>query len=63
MGWIIKKHSLTVTASNYHINIICIKLNKIVKDHEVGTLLFDPTTENVMMRLIVKTIVKDIWTL
>ena len=47
MEWIIKKYSMTVTASNYHINIICIKLNKIVKDHEVGTLLSDPTTENV----------------
>ena len=51
---------MIVTASNYHIYIIFIKLNKIVKDHEVGTLLFDATTENVMMRLIVKTIVKDI---
>ena len=47
MEWTIKKHSMIITASNYHINIICIKLNKIVKDHEVGTLLFDPTTENV----------------
>ena len=47
MEWTIKKHSMIITASNYYINIIYIKLNKIVKDHEVGTLLFDPTTENV----------------
>ena len=25
--WTIKKHSMIVTADNYHINIICIKVN------------------------------------
>ena len=38
---------MIVTASNYHINIICIKLNEIVKYPEVGTPLYDPTKENV----------------
>ena len=38
---------MIVTANNYHINIIYIKLNEIIKDPEVGTPLFDPTTENV----------------
>ena len=38
---------MIVTASNYHINIIYIKLNEIVKDREIGTPLYDPTTENV----------------
>ena len=47
---------MTVTASNYHINIICIKSNEVVKDPEVGTPLYDPATEHV----IVKTIVNDI---
>ena len=32
---------MIVTASNYHINIICIKLNEILKDPEVGTCLYD----------------------
>ena len=36
---------MIVTANNYYINIICIKLNEIVKDPEVGTPLFDPATE------------------
>ena len=38
---------MIVTANNYHINIIYIKLNEIIKDPEVETPLFDPTTENV----------------
>ena len=38
---------MIVTASNSHINIICIKLNEIVKDPEVGAPLYDPTTGNV----------------
>ena len=38
---------MIVTANSYHINIICIKLNEIVKDPEVKTPLFNPTTENV----------------
>ena len=25
--WTIKKHSMIVTADNYHINIICLKVN------------------------------------
>ena len=45
--WTIKKHSVIVTTNNYHINVICIKLNESVKDPEVGTPLFDPTSENV----------------
>ena len=38
---------MIVTANNYHINIICIKLNEIVKDSESETPLFEPTAENV----------------
>ena len=38
---------MIVTANNYHIYIICIKLNETVKDPEIGTPLFDPTSENV----------------
>ena len=38
---------MIATANNYHINIICIKLNEIVKHPEVGTPLFDSTTESV----------------
>ena len=38
---------MIATANNYHIYIICIKLNETVKDPEVGTPLFDPTSENV----------------
>ena len=38
---------MIVTTNNYHINVICIKLNESVKGPEVGTLLFDPTSENV----------------
>ena len=38
---------MIVTANNYHINIIYIKLNEIVKDPEVEAPLFDPTTKNV----------------
>ena len=50
--------SMIVTASNYQMNIICIKLNEIAKDPEIGTPLYDPTT--MMMHVIVKTIVNDI---
>ena len=45
--WTIKKHSLILIANNYHIYNICIKSNETVKDPEVGTPLFDPTSENV----------------
>ena len=38
---------MILTASKYHINIICVKLNEIVKDPKVGTPLYGPTTENV----------------
>ena len=38
---------MIVTANNYHINIIFIKSNEIVKHPEVGTPLFDLITENV----------------
>ena len=46
---------MIVTASNYHINIICIKLNEIVKDPEVGTPIFDPQRRMLKMYVIVKT--------
>ena len=55
----IKKHSMIVTASNYHINIICIKLNEIVKDPDAGAPLFDLITRMLMIKMIVKTIVND----
>ena len=42
----IKEHSMILTATNYHINIIRKKLNEIVQELEVGTPLFDLTTEN-----------------
>ena len=58
--WTIKKHSVIVTAN--HMDIVCIKLNEIVKDSEVGTLSFDPTTEKVDVACDSKTIVNDIWT-
>ena len=38
---------MIVTANNYHIYIICIRLNKTVKNPEVGTPLFDQRSENV----------------
>ena len=37
---------MIVTANNYHIYIICIKLTETVKEPEVGTPLFDPTSQN-----------------
>ena len=46
---------MIVTASNYHINIICIKLNEIVKDPEVGAPIFDPQRRVLKMYVIVKT--------
>ena len=47
MEWTIKKHSMIVIASNYHVYIICIESNLPVKDPEFGIPLFDPTLENV----------------
>ena len=41
-------------------NIVCIKLNEIVKDSEVATISFDPTTEKVDVACDGKTIVNDI---
>ena len=41
-------------------DIVYIKLNEIVKDSEVGTLSFDPTTEKVDVAWDSKTIVNDI---
>ena len=38
---------MIAAASNYLINIICIKLDETVKDPEVRTPLYDPTMENV----------------
>ena len=35
---------MIVTANNYYRYVICIKLNETVKDTEVGTPLFDPTS-------------------
>ena len=46
---------MIVTASNYHINVICIKLNETVKDPEVGAPIFDPQRKTLMMYVIVKT--------
>ena len=45
--WTIKKHSMIVTTTNCYINIICIKLNETVKDPEVRTPFFYPTSKNV----------------
>ena len=38
---------MIVTANNYHIYIICMKLNETAKDPVVGIPLFDPASENV----------------
>ena len=51
----IKKHSMIVTTSNYHINVIYIKLNETVKDPEVEAPIFDPQWRMLMMYVIVKT--------
>ena len=45
--WTMKNHLMIVTACNYYNDVICIKVNKIVKDPEVKTPLYDPTTEYV----------------
>ena len=36
---------MIVSFNTYHLNIICIKLNEIVNDPEVGSSLFDPIIE------------------
>ena len=46
---------MIVTASNYHINVIFIKLNEIVKDPEVGAPIFDRQRKMLMMYVIFKT--------
>ena len=42
--WTIKKHSMIVTADNYHINIICIKLNDLKILYFSETLLWSLQT-------------------
>ena len=51
---------MVVTANNYHINIIFVKLNETVKDPEVGPFYLTPQRRILMIHMIVKTIVNDI---